>query len=206
MGSVLRNKRDGTGLEYKRARVYDPQTGRFTQEDPIGLAGGLNLYGYAGGDPVNFSDPFGLCPWCGVLQRAGAAVSAVGRYGQQLANAVRGWASSPAAQQGAGLVDDLAERVAARSSGAWDVAVAGGRHAGLLRNMAGKGISDIQSGIASLEGRVAEHLGKIRDPSSVIPHWAQLDPRAQQGYLKFWEKEAVNYSQQAEVLRGMLRP
>jgi hypothetical protein len=26
------------------------------------LAGGLNLYGYAGGDPVNFSDPFGLCP------------------------------------------------------------------------------------------------------------------------------------------------
>jgi hypothetical protein len=33
-----------------------------TQEDPIGLAGGLNLYGFAGGDPVTFSDPFGLCP------------------------------------------------------------------------------------------------------------------------------------------------
>lgn len=32
----------------------------FTQEDPAGLAGGLNLYGFAGGDPVNFSDPFGL--------------------------------------------------------------------------------------------------------------------------------------------------
>jgi uncharacterized protein RhaS with RHS repeats len=35
--------------------------GLLTQEDPIGLAGGLNLYGYAGGDPVNFSDPLGLC-------------------------------------------------------------------------------------------------------------------------------------------------
>ncbi len=32
----------------------------FTQTDPIGIAGGLNLYGYAGGDPINFSDPFGL--------------------------------------------------------------------------------------------------------------------------------------------------
>lgn len=42
-------------------------TGCLTQEDPIGLAGGLNLYGFAGGDPVNFSDPFGLraeCPPC----------------------------------------------------------------------------------------------------------------------------------------------
>jgi hypothetical protein len=34
----------------------------FTQEDPIGLAGGLNLYGFAGGDPINFWDPFGFDP------------------------------------------------------------------------------------------------------------------------------------------------
>jgi hypothetical protein len=32
--------------------------------DPIGIAGGLNVYGFAGGDPINFSDPLGLCvPW-----------------------------------------------------------------------------------------------------------------------------------------------
>jgi uncharacterized protein RhaS with RHS repeats len=31
-----------------------------TQEDPIGLAGGLNLYGFADGDRVNFADPIGL--------------------------------------------------------------------------------------------------------------------------------------------------
>ena len=30
--------------------------------DPIGIAGGVNLYGFAGGDPVNYSDPFGLWP------------------------------------------------------------------------------------------------------------------------------------------------
>jgi hypothetical protein len=33
-----------------------------TQQDPIGIAGGLNLYGFADADPVNFGDPFGLNP------------------------------------------------------------------------------------------------------------------------------------------------
>jgi len=47
-----------------RNRYYDPKSRQFTQEDPIGLAGGLNLYGFAHGDPVNFSDPYGLCPTC----------------------------------------------------------------------------------------------------------------------------------------------
>jgi RHS repeat-associated protein len=62
LGSLVSNKQDGSGLVYMRNRYLNPQSGQFTQEDPIGLAGGLNLYGYAGGDPVNFHDPFGLCP------------------------------------------------------------------------------------------------------------------------------------------------
>jgi RHS repeat-associated protein len=61
-GNLVVGKTDGSGLQYLRNRYYDPRTGRFTQEDPIGLAGGLNLYGFAQGDPVNFGDPFGLCP------------------------------------------------------------------------------------------------------------------------------------------------
>jgi RHS repeat-associated protein len=60
-GSLIENKRDLTGLLYMRNRYYDPKTGRFTQEDPIGLAGGLNAYGFADGDPVSYSDPYGLC-------------------------------------------------------------------------------------------------------------------------------------------------
>ena len=61
-GSLISDKEDATRVLYRRNRYYDPNSGRFTQEDPVGLAGGLNLYGFAAGDPVNYSDPFGLCP------------------------------------------------------------------------------------------------------------------------------------------------
>jgi RHS repeat-associated protein len=49
------------GFTYLRNRWYDGATGRFLTQDPIGLAGGVNLYAYAGNNPVAFSDPFGLC-------------------------------------------------------------------------------------------------------------------------------------------------
>jgi len=51
---------DGTGLYYYRARYYDPVLKRFVSEDPIGLAGGANVYTYVGGDPISLVDPFGL--------------------------------------------------------------------------------------------------------------------------------------------------
>lgn len=41
-------------LYYYRARYYDPAVGRFIGKDPIREAGGINFYGYAGGNPVNF--------------------------------------------------------------------------------------------------------------------------------------------------------
>jgi RHS repeat-associated protein len=47
------------GLYYYRARHYSPAWGRFMQADPIGLAGGKNLYAYVGNDPLNYLDPFG---------------------------------------------------------------------------------------------------------------------------------------------------
>jgi RHS repeat-associated protein len=77
-GTLILDKEDAAHTLYRRNRSYDPSTGRFTQEDPIGLAGGMNLYGFAGGDPVNFSDPFGLCPDACVLE--GGAAAGVGLY------------------------------------------------------------------------------------------------------------------------------
>lgn len=62
VGSVALDGEDASGLMFRRNRFYDPTTGRFTQEDPAGLSGGVNLYGFGEGDPVNFTDPFGLSP------------------------------------------------------------------------------------------------------------------------------------------------
>jgi RHS repeat-associated protein len=50
---------DSTGLHYNTFRYYDPDVGRFISQDPIGLVGGENLYGYAP-NPMGWADPLGL--------------------------------------------------------------------------------------------------------------------------------------------------
>jgi RHS repeat-associated protein len=51
---------DGIGLQYNRARYYSSTLQRFIGEDPIEFAGGdINLYGYVGNSPTNFTDPMG---------------------------------------------------------------------------------------------------------------------------------------------------
>ncbi|HEY2854064.1 MAG TPA: RHS repeat-associated core domain-containing protein, partial [Gemmatimonadaceae bacterium] len=105
VGGLLMNQQDASGLLYRRNRYYDPMSGRFSQEDPIGLGGGLNTYGFAGGDPVNYQDPLGLCPPCPETAGAGGAAGAAG-----LLTGLTTWASSTA-KDVAAAIDQAAESV-----------------------------------------------------------------------------------------------
>ncbi len=60
------------GRYYYRARMYAPAWGRFMQVDPIGYAGGSNLYRYVRNDPLNLTDPYGFAPDSPQPQAGGA--------------------------------------------------------------------------------------------------------------------------------------
>lgn len=55
-------QQEANGLHYMRARYYSTELRRFLNADPIGFAGGLNWYAYAGGNPVMLVDPSGNGP------------------------------------------------------------------------------------------------------------------------------------------------
>ncbi|WP_445367697.1 RHS repeat-associated core domain-containing protein [Methylomonas sp. BW4-1] len=63
-----------TGLHYNLNRYYDPNAGRFIHQDPIGLAGGANVYRYVP-NPINWIDPIGLDPLETLAERGFSGVT-----------------------------------------------------------------------------------------------------------------------------------
>ncbi|HEX6738718.1 MAG TPA: RHS repeat-associated core domain-containing protein, partial [Vicinamibacteria bacterium] len=109
-----------TGLYYYRARYYDPKTGRFISEDPIGFAGAdVNVYAYVWNQPARFIDPMGTTGLEPVAGTAGYQVAQGVLAGEALTT---GGAATTSAAGGA----TMAGTSAAAATGAVAVAAVAG--------------------------------------------------------------------------------
>jgi RHS repeat-associated protein len=79
---------DGTGLYFYRARFYDPVLKRFISQDPLGPGGGVNFYAYVSGNPLSFSDPYGLYGWGDFV---GDAANGAAGFGDALSFGLTGY-------------------------------------------------------------------------------------------------------------------
>jgi hypothetical protein len=85
----------------------------------------------------------------------------------------------------------------------YEIAKAGGKHAGLVRRYSGEPERLIEKSLQSLEKRIVEHVAKISDPTRhVAPQTSELQLRYLVG--SYWPKEIEGFRTEAAVLRGLL--
>jgi len=63
---------------------------------------------------------------------------------------------------------------------------------------------EIAKAAESLQARSNEYLAKLADPATYADRWAQMTAQQRQGLLEYWQKEALNYQEQVDVLLGLL--
>jgi len=133
-----------TGLELCTARFYDPSNGRFINRDPLGYAGGINLYNYTGNRGINGIDPLGLDSWtafgAGVAVGCGAIGYVIGAVMGANAGGDAGGLLGTAVEPGVGTVVGA---VVGASTGACVGAQRGGIVGGLVGVAVGGAIAGI---------------------------------------------------------------
>ena len=91
------------------------------------------------------------------------------------------------------------------SKTALQIAQAGGRHAGFLKNYAGKSPAELRRAMTSLQKQIAEHQAKIANPEKFIPSFRQLDPRQQAALLKQkWPADIQRQQEQLQIIKALL--
>ncbi len=91
------------------------------------------------------------------------------------------------------------------SQSAYEIAKAGGRHAGLLRTYQARSTAEIQRALRSYERQVALHRQKVHSPEQFIQEWDQQSPRVQQALLRHWQEDGARNQELADIMRGILQ-
>lgn len=79
------------------------------------------------------------------------------------------------------------------------------RHAGFVRDYETRSTTEIERAIASLSRRSRLHIHMAAHPEPHAPDWHTRNMKGQRGLVRFWLKEAVNYGEQAAMLRRLLK-
>ncbi|WP_415639464.1 RHS repeat-associated core domain-containing protein, partial [Pseudomonas plecoglossicida] len=155
-----------TGLHYNTFRYFDPEAGRFITQDPIGLAGGRNLYSYAP-NTIGWVDPLG---WCSKALGKNLESSGVTRPQNTAAHHVVGDSAKLAAPARAVLtkhgidVDGAANGVFLPNRFNTDASVPGILHNGKHPNSYFESVNEILANADAAGGKdaVLKAIGNIR--------------------------------------------
>ncbi len=222
-----------SGLEQLGARFYWPELGRFIQQDPMGdgvnwyAYAGNNPLRWADPTGLGFVDsvkaavvfvvslPDRAVDWVveevaqtfwdpvkvDVPNNGGAEL---GRgEGFDAREATKACLIKPAVVVGAAAAGNAAE-AAEGVNPAFATARAGGRHAGTLKNYAGRSAGEIAKAIRGYERQVAAHQQKIANPAKYAENWGKMSAEQQAGLIGHWQQDLNRNQEIANVLRGLL--
>lgn len=88
---------------------------------------------------------------------------------------------------------------------AYDVAKAGGKHAGWLRTHEALSDVELERSLKSFNRLAAKHERWMADPASKVADFAERDPRYQKGLLHGWRSDIERASELAGIVDGILR-
>lgn len=130
----------------------------------------------------------------------GGSVAAAGK----VARTMRGGMALGRRMRAAAAEGGAISRSAGAAESAFAVAERGGLHSGFLTNMRKVGPREWGRTSSSLQKRIEVHEGYLENPSAHVPGFHSLPAHKQQWYLKHWNTELKNFSEQQEIVHTLL--